>query len=158
MLTQLDYLSRTADGRYASDTELAFLEHYHQSFALRLRTYQKLQAAEGKLLQALQARLQQEEPSLFHGEDLATQRKCDFDTRCILRACLVALLLNDPEVLKERMLYWLQTIMRTFKHHQHRCDMNYRVLQDIVRQSLPESESALMYPLLELTRSMLGEG
>jgi Phycobilisome protein len=158
MLTELDQLSRSVDGCYASDADLAFLQNYYQSFALRIRTYQHLQAVEDQILKTLEVRLQKEDANLGFEEDANTKRKCVGDTRLVLRYCLVALLLNDSELLKERLLYWLQTIMRTFKHHQHRCNVTYRILQDVMRQHLPEPEAALICPLLELTRSMLGEG
>jgi hypothetical protein len=157
MLTQLDNLSRTADGRYANDAELAFIQDYYSSFAQRLSTYKKMQAVETQMVRAVQAQLQKEDPS-FVANDPQMLRKCEFDLLFVLRYAAVALLLNDTDTFKERLLYWLQTIMRTFKNHQSRCDTAYRVAQTVATQYLAPQEATLVCPLLELSRSMLGNG
>jgi hypothetical protein len=57
--------------------------------------------------------------------------------------------------LKEQFLYWFQTIMQAFGA-QEVCDLTYKVMQDVVKQSLPLPVANLLCPILELNRSLLG--
>lgn len=44
MLTQFSNLSVNTDGRYATDSELEFINDYLESMAMRVQTYEKIQA------------------------------------------------------------------------------------------------------------------
>ena len=50
MLSQLQTLVREVDGRYATDTELLFLQNYLQTARLRFSAYQKIQRAEKDII------------------------------------------------------------------------------------------------------------
>jgi Phycobilisome protein len=156
MLTQLERLSCEVDGRYASDAELQFLTDYVQSFDLRVQTYQKLQELEGTIVNQAYAKMKATDPSLFVGpnrEDLV--RKCHFDMVTGLRAVALTVLFSDPEALQERLLFWLQTMMRALGK-ERTCNVMYSVLQDVVKQQLSPAQSNLVCPILEMTRRSLG--
>ena len=155
MLSQLKHLSLEAEGRYASDTELQFMSDYVQSFNLRLQTYQKLQALEVTLVQQAYAKLRSIDPNFFGQgkEDLSAKWKRD--TLRTLRYTAVAVLMNDPDMMRERFLLWFQTIMRAFGAERS-CNATYQVLQDIVKQHFTPPQASLVCPILELTRRSLG--
>lgn len=154
MLSQLERLNRDIDGRYASDAELQFIVDYTQSFHLRLQTYLRLQELESTLVQQTYLKMRSIDPSLFHHSKADVSSKWKQDTIRVLRYVSVALLLDDPETLRERFLTWFQTIMRAFGT-QKSCDVTYQVLQNVVRQNLTSAQAELVCPILELTRVSL---
>lgn len=155
MLSQLERLTREIDGRYASDAELTFAIDYVRSFNLRVQTYQKLQELESTLVQQAYAKMRAIDPNVFNqgGTDLSAKWKRD--TLRVMRYVAVAVLMDDPETFRERLLLWFQTIMRAFGA-QHSCNLTYQVLQEVVKQSLTAPQASLVCPLLELSRRTLG--
>ncbi|MGG6269785.1 phycobilisome protein [Leptolyngbya sp. AN03gr2] len=155
MLSQIQRLSQDTEGRYATDEELRFLADYARSYELRVQTYQKLQASEMVIVQQVQAKMRAIDPTLFRqgNEDLTNKWKRD--TLRVLRYSAAAMLIDDPESLRERFLFWFQTIMRAF-NAQKSCGVTYTVMQDVIKQVLTPSEASLILPILEVNRRMLG--
>lgn len=155
MLSQLQALSTDCDGRYASDAELQFMEDYLHSFDQRLQAYLALQAAESVLIREVESQLKAKDPYLLMRGVENFANKWRADTIRVLRISALAMLIDDPERHKERLLYWFQTLMRAFKT-QRSCDATYRLLQESVRRHLSPQEADLICPILELNRVMLG--
>lgn len=155
MLSQLERLSREVDGRYASDAELTFAIDYVRSFNLRVQTYQKLQELEATLIQQTYAKMRSIDPTVFSHNGTDISAKWKRDTLRTLRYVAVAVLTDDAETFRERMLLWFQTIMRAF-NAQKSCNLTYRVMQEVVKQSMTAPQANLVCPMLELSRSTLG--
>ena len=155
MLSQLQKLSRDAEGRYATDGELQFIQDYLHSYRLRLQTYQRLHELESTIVQQVYEKLRSREPALFLQTTGDLSVKWKRDTIRVLRYSAIALLLDDPETLRERLLYWMQTIMRAFGA-QHSCKLTYEVMQEVVKQCLTPPQSALFCAILEVNGQMLG--
>jgi hypothetical protein len=155
MLSQLTTLSLETDGRYATDEELAFLDDYARSFYLRVQTYQRLQASEAVIVQQVQAKLQSLDPSLFRSAKGDMTVKWKRDTIRVLRYSAIAMLLNDPDTLRERFLFWFRTIMKAFSAERS-CNMTYTVMQEVVKQNLTPTQANLFCPILEVNRQILG--
>ncbi|MBW4441076.1 MAG: phycobilisome protein [Plectolyngbya sp. WJT66-NPBG17] len=155
MLSQIQRLTQETEGRYATDEELRFLAEYARSFELRVQTYQKLQACEAAIVQQVQAKMRAINPMLFRqgNEDLTNKWKRD--TLRVLRYSSAAMLIDDPESMRERFLFWFQTIMRAF-NAQKSCGVTYTVMQDVIKQVLTPNEASLILPILEVNRRMLG--
>lgn len=155
MLSQLERLSRETDGRYASDAELSFAIDYVRSFNLRLQTYQKLQEMESTLLQQTYAKMRAMDPGLFTvaGADMTSKWKRD--TLSNLRYIATAVLMDDLDTYRERMLLWTETVLRSFAV-QRSCNVTYQVLQEVVKQYLTAPQANLVCPLLEMSRRSLG--
>ncbi|MBW4653995.1 MAG: phycobilisome protein [Kaiparowitsia implicata GSE-PSE-MK54-09C] len=155
MLSQLKNLSLNLDGCYATDADLQWLEDYAQSYALRLETYQQLQVCEAAIVQQVLEKIKTLSPNLFFSgrEDMTAKWKRD--TLRVLRYSAIALLINDPDTLRERFLLWFQTIMRAFGA-QHSCAVTYEVMHQVVQQHLTPKQANLFCPILELNRQVLG--
>lgn len=154
MLSQLKKLTSVADGRYATDDELEFVDSYAHSFYLRVQTYQRLQVAEGLIVQQVLAKVRKLDPGSFQHEQM--EMKWKRDTIRVLRYSALTLLLNDPDTLRERLLYWFRTIMKAFGT-QKNCAITYQVMQDVVQQYLTPTQASLFCPILELNRQILGD-
>lgn len=155
MLSQLHQLSYETDGRYATDDELQVLEEITRSFAFRVETYGQLQALEGQIIEQVYTLLRSREPSLFVINRVDVSAKWRRDTIRVLRYSAIAMLLNDPDTLRERLLFWMRTIMQAFEAERS-CNITYRVMQDVIRQKLPVRQANLICPILELNRQILG--
>ncbi|MDX2230119.1 MAG: phycobilisome protein [Leptolyngbyaceae cyanobacterium bins.349] len=155
MLSQLQALSYKTDGRYATDAELKFVEEWAGSFGLRVQTYQHLQATETLIVQQVYARLQSRRPNIFLSGNADVSAKWKRDTIRVLRYSAIAMLLSDPDSLKERLLFWMRTIMKAFEAEQS-CAITYQVMQDVVKQHLSPNQAELFCPILEMNRQVLG--
>ncbi len=155
MLTNVEALVQATDGRYATDQELMFFQTYLSTVGTRLRAYQKIQAAEPQIVSQVMTRLKAQKPDLFQVGEQDLAAKWQRDTVRVLRYSAIALLLDDPERLKETLLSWFQTIMRAFGA-QESCDLTYAAMQTVMPQFLNAEELKLFLPILELSRVILG--
>lgn len=152
MLSQLERLTIDAEGRYATDNELRFLQTYLATARLRFGLYQKIQRLEVQIVREVLQRLRAEDPTLLQsgGQDLTA--KWQRDTVRTLRHAAAALLVNDEDLFKEGMLLWFQTIMRSFQAERS-CEATYRIMQAVVKRHLTPEEADLLCPILELSRA-----
>ncbi|MGI0487617.1 phycobilisome protein [Pantanalinema rosaneae CENA516] len=155
MLSQLQKLSVETDGRFATDAELLFVNQYARSFGLRLQTYQKLQAAEAVIVQQVYTRLQALDPTMFQVQQDDLSAKWKRDTIRVLRYSAIAMLLDDPATLQERLLFWFQSIMKAFGA-QRSCHLTYATMQEVVKQYLSPVQASLFCPILEMNQKLLG--
>ena len=155
MLSQLQKLSCETDGRYATDEELEFVAEFGRSFYLRVQTYQQLQAMEAIILQQVLTKMQFLDPSLLHHHNADVTAKWKRDTIRVLRYSAIAMLLNDPDSLRDRLLFWLRTIMKAFGAERS-CNVTYAVMQAVIKERLPSSQASLICPILEINRQILG--
>jgi hypothetical protein len=156
MLSKLQQLGTNADGRYASDAELQFMDTYITSFDSRIEAYQRIKEVESKIVETVLAKLQTSYPNLLlpKGEDM--RGKWKQDTLRVLRHSAMTVLLDDPELLRQQFLYWFQTIMQAFGA-QEACNITYLVMQDVVKDLLPKHIADLLCPILEINRNLLGD-
>jgi len=155
MLSHLSKLSYATDGRYATDAELKFLADYGRTYQQRMQTYQQLQLLEAKIVQTVYDKLMQIDPALLQSGGMDITKKWKQDTVRVLRYSAIAMLLNDPLTLRERLLFWFQTVMKAFGA-QESCQMTYTVMQTVVKQYLGAEQAALFCPILEINRQILG--
>jgi hypothetical protein len=155
MLTTVETLINQTDGRYATDHELQFFQAYLSTAPLRFRAYQKIQAAEVSIMNQLLKELKTYHPDIFWVNNQDLTAKWQRDTVRVLRYAATALLVDDPEAFRQKMLIWFQTIMKAFGA-QKSCQVTFTTLQQVVKQHLTPEEAQLMLPLVELSRATLG--
>lgn len=155
MLQQLEQLSLNTDGRYATDAELNFFQDYLKTARLRFSLYQKIQRLEKQIIQQVLTQIKAANPDLLMVGTTDVTAKWQRDTVRTVRYAATALLVDDPELYKEHILIWFQPIMKSFKAERS-CEATYRAMQTVVRQLLSREEAALFCPLLEMSRSVLG--
>lgn len=155
MLSQLQKLSCETDGRYARDEELEFVSEFGRSFYLRVQTYQQLQAMETIIMQQVLTKMQFLDPTLLHHHNADMTAKWQRDTIRVLRYSAIAMLLNDPDSLRDRLLFWFRTIMKAFGAERS-CNVTYAVMQTVIKEHLPSSQASLICPILEMNRQVLG--
>lgn len=155
MLNKLQKLSIKADGRYAKDAELQFIETYFSSWSNRLFAYEQLRESTPDLVEMVYERLLKQNQQFFQRGEQDYTTKWRTDTLRVMRFASMAMLYDDDELYKEKFLYWFQTLMMAFAS-QESCNQTYALMQEVVREKLPTPVSILFCPFLEVTRSMLG--
>lgn len=151
MLSQTKHLIQTTQGRYATDAELEFLQDYANSFALRLRTYQKIRQVEKTLLQSTYQQLRRQHPTLL-GQDKQLIRLWQRDTLYVLRFSALILLLDDLDSLRDRLLLWFQTIMRAFGMQKF-CYLTYEAMQQVAPTLLEPEEVRLFTQVMGVNQT-----
>ncbi|NER78527.1 MAG: phycobilisome protein [Leptolyngbya sp. SIO1D8] len=151
MFQQLEQLCTKADGRYATDAELSFFQSYLKTARLRFSLYQKIQKLEPQLIKQVLLQMKRTNPDLLTSEGVDITAKCQRDASYTLRYIATALLTDDPDVFRDRMLVWLQTIMKSFKS-EHTRQETYRIMHSVIKQALTPEEAEMFLPLLEMSR------
>ncbi len=154
MLSQMQRLSLEVEGRYATDEELKFIPEYLKTYELRLQTYQKLQEIEATVIQQVQDKMQAQHPVTSPNGNTDLLAKSKRDSTFTWRYTAATMLLDDQDTLRERYLLWKQTMIRTCSAS-GRASETYSLMQDVAKQHLNPQQSALIIPILELSRRML---
>ncbi len=142
-----------ADGRYFNDLELQTLELYEQTFSLRLQTYNLLsQQADSLILQTLRRMLVIDRAAIqAHGET------CKRDMSYVLRSVALAILKDDEEGYKQTLILWMQNIMAAL-NKESQSSRAYRLMQEVVRETMPSESAGLVNHYLELFITALTAG
>lgn len=155
MLQQLEVLDLSTDGRYATDAELTFLREYLQTAATRIRAYQKIQAAETEIIKQVRAQMMATDPNLLHQDGTDLSAKWQRDTVRVMRYAALALLTDDTELFKERLLMWFSTVMGAFRAEKS-CHATYTIMLQVIQKYLTAEETALFLPVWRLCRDVVG--
>jgi hypothetical protein len=154
MLQQLEHLSLTAEGRYATTQELQFVRDYAASVDLRLSAYQKIRDGEEEIISLLQTKMRAMQPDIFMVNSNDVSQKCQRDCQIVLRSAIAAMLINDLDRLREHILLWQRTIIKAFKE-EHIAGMIYTNMPEVIQQFLTPQEFALLEPILQLNHAVL---
>jgi Phycobilisome protein len=154
MLKQLERLSLTAEGRYATTQELQFIRDYLPTVDLRLSAYQKIAAAEAEIIDQLEARMRAIQPDILQIASGDISSLYQRDTRSILRSAIAAMLTDDLDRVREHLLLWHRTILKAFKV-QHIAVMAHKTMPEIIQQFLTPEEFAIVLPFLQLNQAVL---
>lgn len=154
MLTQLARLSVAADGRYASTKELQFLKGYFQTLDVRLSAYEKIKNAAEKIIDQVEAKMQNLDPNLLRnasGDFTKIWRK---DSLRLLQYAAATMLFNDNDRLREGLLLWHTTIAKAYKF-ERTCKTAITLMSEVVKQYLTPEEAELFCPILGLNQYLL---
>lgn len=149
MLKQFADLTLEADGRYAEDHELRFLEDYFVTKDLRMSAYVKIRDSAQDIIEAVRVGKQKRNPEF---KDFYST--CKRDLIDLLRYSAAALLFDDMERLRTNMLLWFQTISMAYKFEDDNVD-TYDILLKSIRQYLTPEEAKLAMPIFELNCAVL---
>lgn len=156
MLTQFSKLNLKADGRYATDQELQFLENYLASAEIRGSAYQKIRDNEAAILAEVENRMHElnKDNCLFMMGDHETEI-CRRDRQNAVRYSSAAMLIDDLDRLRDGLLVWVQTIVRAMGY-QSFVRNHYPVIQEVIQQYLTPEETKFILPALQLDSTILG--
>ncbi|WP_055076938.1 phycocyanin [Pseudanabaena sp. 'Roaring Creek'] len=154
MITLLENVLDRADGSYINPEDLRTLDRAIASWQQRRQTYDLIQAKENAIVAQVLQQIQATAPDIAAKVTVDGGSKCQRDMALVLRYCATAMLLQDEELLKDRLLYWMQNIMLALKN-QRVNDFVYRALQKAVMENLPKENAALLLPYIAIAHQWL---
>jgi hypothetical protein len=157
MLKQLANLTIDADGRYATDAELKFIHNYLNSVKQRVEIYEKIRDSEEAIVEKVKS-----ERKMFHEvpgnfSHLTREQKeefCTRDLKSVMRCSAAAILLEEPDRLREALLLWYCTIVRAFNYLEQ-TQLTYQVLEKVMKTHFTPEEVKLATPILRLNHTIL---
>ncbi|EAZ90518.1 globin family protein [Crocosphaera chwakensis] len=156
MLTQFSKLSLDTDRRYATDSELKFIEDYLESVDMRIQTYEKIMASEEAILQEVDAKMHElNENNCLYKMDEHGKEICRRDRKQAIKYSSAAMLVNDLDRLRDGLLIWLQTIVRAVGYERF-VRNHYPIIQEVIKQYLTAEEAKFILPALQLDCTILG--
>jgi hypothetical protein len=156
MLTLLENVLDHADGSYITPEDLRTLDRAIASWQKRRQTYDLIQAKENAILEQVMSHIEAKAPEVAAKVTVDGGNKCNRDMALVLRYCATAMLLQDEELLKDRLLYWMQNIMLALKN-QRVNDFVYRELQKSVQENLPKENADLLLPYIAIAHQWLSQ-
>jgi hypothetical protein len=156
MLTLLENVLDRADGSYIKPEDLLTLDRSSASWQQRRKTYDLIQAKENIILEQVMQQIQSTAPNMAAKMTPDGVNKCNRDMALVLRYCATAMLLQDEELLKDRLLYWMQNIMVALQK-QRLNNLLYQTLQKSVQENLPTENANLLLPYLAIAHQWLSQ-
>ena len=143
MIPKIQELIDQAQDRYLASDELGLMEAYIVSLPDRLKLYKLIRDREIDILQSVADQVPSELPTVTN-EELETGIK---NLILVLRYCSMAMLLNDENFLKERLLSWLEGIM-SMRDMRRLNEILYKLLNQELRQQFSPNQLPLIQPLI----------
>jgi Phycobilisome protein len=162
MLTQLTRLVRESDGRYATSEELQFMKDYLKTAEQRVQAYKTIRDNEAFLIDDLHEQVQQADGKALMGTiSSAKYKERDYsymlkrDQKNMLRVASAAMLFHDLDFLREGLLLWHRTIIKSFRVERP-TQLACKFWPQVMNKYLSPDEYKLMSPFVGLIRAVLG--
>ncbi|MEN9202848.1 MAG: hypothetical protein Q6K80_01235 [Thermostichus sp. DG_1_6_bins_120] len=143
MASALEQMLIEAEARYLKPDELRQLKSYVLGWPKRKHVYQVLRERESQIVSRTLNTLKQEMPSLS-GQVLEL---CQRHLLLLLRHSAMAMLLQDEELLKERLIEWVEEEVQLYGL-QSVYEIAYRIFQQELREHLAPGELEFIRPLI----------
>lgn len=134
-----------ADGQYLPTEALQPLEGYFNSYQKRLNAYQEISQKSNELVLASLRKFARIHPEIIQH----SAKRCQFDMTQVLRYMALAILLDDEFMFQEKMMFWLDTMLRAH-HKQEACSKAYHHLQEVSQEMLTANTAELIRPLINV--------
>lgn len=154
MLSQLARLKIQADGRYATEAELAFFKSYLASVRQRIDAYESIRDAEDQIMDEAEERLESQDPKIFFKGSRDMHDICRRDRKSTLRYSAAAMLFHDLDRFKDSLLIWQRTIIHAVQDEQV-SQQTWAAMPDVLREHMSAESVDLMMPALHLTQALL---
>jgi hypothetical protein len=143
MMPKIQELINQAQDRYLVTDELGLMESYISSLPDRLKLYKLIRDREIDILQAVANQVPTELPNVTD-EELESGIK---NLILVLRYSSMAMLLNDENFLKQRLLNWLEGIM-SMRDMRRLNETLYKLLNQELKKQFSSTQLLLIQPLI----------
>jgi hypothetical protein len=143
MMPKIQELINQAQDRYLVSDELGLMENYISSLPDRLKLYKLIRDREIDILQAVAKQVPVELPNVTD-EELESGVK---NLILVLRYSSMAMLLNDENFLKQRLLNWLDGIM-SMRDMRRLNETLYKLLNQGLKKQFSPTQLLLIQPLI----------
>ncbi len=146
MITLLEKLVEGADGSYANKQDLRALEHVMSFWSERKEAYLAIQAQEEALVYRAIKMMQTSPDYDSRMMDRLGIDRCRRDMTLALRSYALAMLLQDEEMLKDRVLYWQANILQAMGFSDYQ---GYKFLLQSIEATLLKQHADLLRPYVK---------
>ena len=143
MIPKIQEIINQAKDRYLVTDELGLMESYISSLPDRLKLYKLIRDREIDILQAVANQVPAELPNVTD-EELESGIK---NLILVLRYSSMAMLLNDENFLKQRLLNWLEGIM-SMRDMRRLNETLYKLLNQELKKQFSSTQLLLIQPLI----------
>jgi Phycobilisome protein len=152
MITLLEELVEHADGSYANPKDLRALEHVMSSWIERKEAYLAIQSQEESIVDRSMKLMQNSQAFQDKAMNELGIDRCRRDMTLALRSYALGMLLQDEEMLKDRILYWQKNILQAmgFSHYE-----GYKFLLESIYAELTTKQADLLKPYVNLAIEMI---
>lgn len=151
MITLLEKVLKNADGNYVDAKDFQLLDKTLSTWQARKLAYSAIERKESELISyALTAMTNGDRFEARPMDTLGVDR-CQRDMTLGLRCLALAMLLQDEELLKDRVLYWQQNIFLAMQLNYQ----GYKFLGEAIKARLPENQAELMIPYVQMAHEMM---
>ncbi|MCS6959298.1 MAG: phycobilisome protein [Pseudanabaenaceae cyanobacterium SKYGB_i_bin29] len=151
MITLWEEVLKVADGKYAQPEDLRMIDRAVSTWEQRKQVYHLLEQKENEIVQMAAQLMQKTDRFQHHPMDKLGVERCQRDMVMGLRACALAMLLQDEYLLKDRVLYWQRNVFLAMQLSYQ----GYKCLLQAVKSLLPESQAAFIAPYLQIAHEMM---
>jgi hypothetical protein len=144
MQTDFESLFHEAEHHYLENNEIGLFRRHIQTMKERLGVYEKLREQEIPIFQAVADRLEAEFPK----ENPRLLERALKHWLAAVRYAAMAMLLNNPEYLRHRLLEWLTEQIQAYEMVEMEKTL-YKFLDQEMLQNLEVEEYRLIQPFLE---------
>jgi len=132
-------IMKSAEGRYLTVDEGKRVLEAARDYERLLAISRTVEQREGEIVRQTIERVFQRFPK-FHADRPQAYEKAERDITLVLRYSALAMLNRDPELLREKVLYWLRTILKALEFGDV-TKYTYEVLQEQVAKALPPADA-----------------
>jgi hypothetical protein len=151
MITLLENVLERTDGNYVSAKDLQLLDKSLSSWQSRKIAYNSVQRKEADIIKEAVAAMRSGDRFESKPFDSLGVDRCQRDMTLGLRCCALAMLLEDEELLKDRVLYWQQNIFLAMQLNYQ----GYKFLGQAVKSLLPSNQAELIIPYMQMAHEMM---
>ncbi|MDX1978066.1 MAG: phycobilisome protein [Pseudanabaenaceae cyanobacterium bins.68] len=151
MITLLENVLERADGNYVSAQDLRLLDKTWSSWEARKEAYGNVQAFENQIIDYAAEAMKNSDRFTAKPMDSLGVARCRRDMILGLRCCALAMLLEDGEMLKDRVLYWQQNIFLSMQLNYQ----GYRFIMEGIQAFLPNQQAELFSPYLKMAHEFM---
>lgn len=152
MITLLEELVDRADGTYANAKDLRALEHIMSSWSERKEAYLAIQAKEELILDRAIELMEKDHPTHEKRTNNSGVDCCRRDLALTLRSYALGMLLQDEEMLKDRMLYWQKSIFQAMDLSKYQ---GFKYLLESLYLELSVAQADLCKPYFNIARDII---
>jgi hypothetical protein len=152
MITLLENVLERADGNYVSVQDMRLLDDALSSWQARKDAYNALQQKEANVIKDAVEAMRNGDRFESKPMDTLGVDRCQRDMTMGLRCCALAMLFQDEEMLKDRVLYWQQNVFLAMQLNYQ----GYKFLWQAVKAQLTSEQATLLNPYLKMAHEMIG--
>lgn len=142
---QLNQTMIDADGRYLTTDELRPLENYVDSFQHRLEAYEAIRQHSNALVITSLNKFARVHPEIIN----SSGKRCQYDMSQVLRYMALCILLDDEFMFREKMMFWLDTMLRAHRK-QDACSKAYQYLKESAQERLSAKVCEQIMPYINI--------